>query len=145
MTKKMNMKHTRMAFGLIAMMLPASATFAADPPENPPQHDIQTGDDLSRVCANPAGGAATPAERARLEVCGAYIRGYLGYYSVSRNLTQGKGFCLPQGGIAVEKLRLLYIGVLAKKPEIRDYPAAVDLASILQAAYPCQSAPAKMP
>ena len=62
---------------------------------------------------------------------------------MARNLVQGKGFCLPDGGIAPDKLRQLYIGVLEKKPQIRDYPAAVDLATILQAAYPCKAAPGK--
>jgi hypothetical protein len=140
------MKQMCMVLGFIGLVLPATAVFAADTPAGQPQYDIQTGDDLHRACANPAGATVTAAEHDRLLVCGAYIRGYLGYYSVSRNLTQGKGFCLPDGGVAAEKLRLLYIGVLDKKPEIRDYPAAVDLASILQAAYPCQATPpAKKP
>jgi len=106
-------------------------------------YDIQTGDDLNKVCVNPAGKEPTAAERERLLVCGSYIRGYLAYYSVARNLTQGKGFCLPDSGVSAEKLRLLYIGVVEKKPEIRDYPAAIDLATILQAAYPCTGKTAK--
>lgn len=139
------MKHFGMVLGLIASVLPATAAIAADTAATRLQYDIQTGDDLNRACSNPAASTVTPTEHERLLVCGAYIRGYLGYYSVSRNLTQGKGFCLPDGGVAAEKLRLLYIGVLAKKPEIRDYPAAVDLASILEAAYPCKAAPASKP
>ena len=139
------MKQICKALGLIGLVLPGAMALAAGAPPSQPQYDIQTGDDLHRSCANPAAGAVTAPERERLLVCGAYIRGYLGYYSVSRNLTQGKGFCLPAGGVAAEKLRLLYIGVLDKKPQIRDYPAAVDLASILEAAYPCRAASAKAP
>jgi hypothetical protein len=131
------MKNRLRAALLGALLLAPSAAFAAAP-----AYDIQTGDDLNKVCANPAG-AVTPADRERLLVCGAYIRGYLGYYSVARNLVQGKGFCLPDGGMAPDMLRQLYIGVLEKKPQIRDYPAAVDLATILQAAYPCKAAPGK--
>ena len=137
------MKQMCMVLGFIGLVLPATAVFAADTPAGQPQYDIQTGDDLHRACANPAGATVTAAEHDRLLVCGAYIRGYLGYYSVARNLVQGKGFCLPDGGMAPDMLRQLYIGVLEKKPQIRDYPAAVDLATILQAAYPCKAAPGK--
>lgn len=122
---------------MCALLTPAGQAVSA------PQYDIRTGDDLNKSCADPSGAVITPAERERLLVCGAYIRGYLAYYSVSRDMTQGKGFCLPDGGVAADKLRLLYIGVLAKKPQIRDYPAAVDLASILQAAYPCKAGAAR--
>jgi hypothetical protein len=124
------------AIGGILMPLATLPAMAEDPT---PQYAIQTGDDLNRVCANPTGKAITATDHDRLLVCGAYIRGYLGYYSISRSLTQGKSFCLPDTGISAEKLRLLFVGVLDKKPEIRDYPAAVDLASILEAAYPCNS------
>jgi hypothetical protein len=134
------MKNQLVTGALCALLLQAHIATAAATPEL--SYDIQTGDDLNRVCASPKG-AVTPADRERLLVCGAYIRGYLGYYSVSRNLIQGKGFCLPDGGIAADTLRQLYVGVLEKKPQIRDYPAAVDLATILQAAYPCKPAPGK--
>lgn len=129
-----------MKSALCALLLQAPAAALAATPG--PSYDIQTGDDLGAVCANPKGDMSS-ADRERLLVCGAYIRGYLGYYSVSRNLIAGKGFCLPDGGIAADKLRLLYIGVLEKKPQIRDYPAAIDLASILQAAYPCKAGSSK--
>lgn len=141
------MKQMSIVLALCGQILPATAAMAANTvtAAGGMQYDIQTGDDLNQACANPAGSTVTTAERDRLLVCGAYIRGYLGYYSVSRSLTQGKGFCLPDGGVAAEKLRLLYIGVLDKKPEIRDYPAAVDLASILEAAYPCKAAAGHTP
>lgn len=139
------MKRMNMILALCGLALSATAPATAQTAAGPSQYEIQTGDDLNKMCANPATGTVTAAERERLIVCGTYIRGYLGYYSVSRNLTQGKGFCLPDAGVETEKLRLLYTGVIEKKPELRDYPAAVDLASILQAAYPCKTDGARAP
>jgi len=102
-------------------------------------YSIATGDDLGRVCANAAGTELTASEKERLLVCGGYIRGYLGHYSTARSLMRQQEFCLPQAGISAEKVRLLYVAVLEKRPQIRDFPAAVDLASILKAAYPCKT------
>ena len=136
------MKYACMILGMCGFVLWAAQGAAA---ATPASYDIRTGDDLNKVCANPAGNAVTAAERERLSVCGAYIRGYLGYYGVARNHGRGMLFCLPAGGVSAEKLRLLYTGVLDKRPQIRDYPAAVDLASILRAAYPCKGAAAPKP
>lgn len=137
------MKIWTMALAICTLLPVAAVAQQASSASSTAHYDIQTGDDLNRVCANAAGKTSTAAETERLLVCGSYIRGYLAYYSVARNLTQGKGFCLPDTGVSAEKLRLLYIGVLEKKPEIRDYPAAIDLATILQAAYPCTGKPTK--
>lgn len=134
------MKQIYMVLGFIGLILPTTAVFAADAPASQPQYDIKTGDDLHRACANPASATVTAAERDRLLVCGAYIRGYLGYYSAQRSLGQAQPFCLPPEGVGAEKLRVLYLAVLRRRPRIGDYPAALDFASVLKAAYPCAAA-----
>lgn len=133
------MKSVAFAHALaLAISLPALP--AAAQPAAPPL-TIQTGDDLGRACANPKGAVPTAAEHDRLLLCAGYIRGYLGYYGTLRSLKQAQTFCLPAQGVAAETLRVLYVTVLSKRPQLRDYPAAIDLASVLRAAYPC-AAPA---
>jgi hypothetical protein len=129
----MSMKTMFTGFALCALLLPASAVAAANE-----AYPVATGDDLGRVCANPSGATLSDKERERLLVCGSYIRGYLGYYSAARSLMRNQDYCLPQAGVSAEQVRRLYLAVLEKRPQIRDYPAAVDLASILKAAYPCK-------
>jgi len=101
-------------------------------------HVIATGEDLARACADPAGGVIAPAERERLLVCGSYMRGYLGHYSAQRSRNRTAGYCLPQSGVSPEQIRELYVKVLSQRPALRDYPAAVNLLTILEAAYPCR-------
>jgi hypothetical protein len=106
---------------------------------------IHTGDDLAQLCADPRAAAPTAAEHDRLLTCAGYIRGYLGYYGTLRGLRQTPAFCLPDKGVAAESLRVLYVTGLGKHPQIRDYPAAIDFASVLKAAYPCARTAGRMP
>lgn len=127
------MKKTMLALAMIGLLPCGGASASAD------SYAIATGDDLGQVCANPAAAKLTDKEHERLLVCGAYIRGYLGHYSTARSLLSKAEFCLPQAGVSPEQVRKLYVAVLEKRPQIRDYPAAVDLTSILAAAYPCKA------
>jgi hypothetical protein len=130
--KGSSMKTMLTGLAFCTLLLPAVA-MAADE-----SYPVATGDDLGRVCANPSGATLSDKERERLLVCGSYIRGYLGYYSTARSLMRNQEYCLPQAGVSAEQVRRLYVAVLEKRPQIRDYPAAVDLTSILKAAYPCK-------
>ena len=119
---------------VVGGLVQSSAAIATDQ-----TYSISTGDDLRHVCADASGTTLSAADKQRLMVCGAYIRGYLGHYSVARSLMRHEESCLPQKGVSAEKVRQLYVAVLEKRPQLRDFPAAVDLASILKAAYPCKN------
>ncbi|HEY4342901.1 MAG TPA: Rap1a/Tai family immunity protein [Parvibaculum sp.] len=107
---------------------------------------LQTGSDLQKVCANPANAKTiTPAERERLLICGSYIQGYLAHYGLVRKDLKTQTFCLPASGTSGEKVRVLFLALLQQKPQIRDLPASVDLATSLAWGYSCKktAAPAK--
>ena len=101
---------------------------------------LETGADLQLVCDNPANAAAiSPAEAERLQICGAYIRGFLGYYSLVREKTKEPAFCLTAEGVSAEKVRVTFLELLGKRPQFRDLPVSVDLASSMAWAFPCKN------
>ncbi|ABS61704.1 hypothetical protein Plav_0081 [Parvibaculum lavamentivorans DS-1] len=102
------------------------------------RYALQTGADLAAVCANPANAeSVTEAERQRLNVCGAYIQGFLGHYAVARREIGKPVFCLPAGGVSAENVRQLFLALLEQRPQIRDLPANLDLATSLAWGYSC--------
>lgn len=102
-------------------------------------NSLQTGSDVAQACANPADvNAITDAERQRLQVCGAYINGFLAHYSFVRRQVEKPSFCLPEGGVNGERVRRVYLALLKQKPELRDMPASLDMATSLAWAYPCK-------
>jgi len=104
---------------------------------------LQTGADLQTVCANPQNAKAiTSAERERLLICGSYIQGFLAHYSLVRKDLKKQSFCLPTTGTSGEKVRVLFLALLQQKPQIRDMPASVDLATSLAWGYSCDKASA---
>lgn len=103
-----------------------------------PAHSIQTGADLAEVCSTPAdSGNISDGERQRLNVCGAYIQGFLGHYAVARRNMSKPDFCLPAEGIAADRVRLLLLALLEQRPQIRDLPANLNLATSLAWGYSC--------
>jgi hypothetical protein len=107
-------------------------------------HSLQTGADLQTACANPQNvKAITPAERERLLVCGSYIQGFLAHYGLVRKELKTQSFCLPPSGVSGEKVRVLFLALLQQKPQIRDMPASVDLATSLAWGYSCKKTAAK--
>lgn len=103
---------------------------------------LQTGADLQTVCANPQNvKAITAAERERLLICGSYIQGFLAHYSLVRKDLKTQSFCLPAAGTSGEKVRVLFLALLQQKPQIRDMPASVDLATSLAWGYSCDKTP----
>lgn len=99
---------------------------------------LQTGADLQLVCENPVNAASiSPAEAERLQICGAYIHGFLGYYSLVREKTKEPAFCLTAEGVSAEKVRVTFLELLGKRPQFRDLPVSVDLASSMAWAFPC--------
>lgn len=122
----------------IASVVGAAMAFAA-PVEAAPAYSLQTGADLAAVCENPADAKAlTSDERQRLGVCGAYIQGFLGHYSVSRRNMSKLDFCLPAEGVSAENVRVLFLALLEQRPQIRDLPTNLDLATSLAWGYPCK-------
>lgn len=100
---------------------------------------LQTGSDLERVCASPVDSKAIDAaERERLLVCGSYIQGFLGHYGVTRSTAATSPFCLPASGVSGEQVRKLFLALLQQKPQIRDMPASVDLATSLAWGFSCE-------
>ncbi|MEQ8327491.1 MAG: hypothetical protein RIE84_01820, partial [Parvibaculum sp.] len=74
----------------------AAAIAFTGPAMAAPTYSLQTGADLAAVCSNPGdANALTEEERQRLGICGAYIQGFLGHYSVSRRNMSKLDFCLP--------------------------------------------------
>ena len=114
--------------------LPTSGAKAA------PLSSLQTGSDLAEACANPADvKAITNDERQRLQICGAYINGFLAHYSFVRRQLDKPSFCLPESGVNGERVRQVYLALLKQKPELRDMPASLDMATSLAWAYPCKN------
>ena len=112
---------------------PASGAAAA------PLRSLQTGSDLAEACASPANAKAiTDEESQRLQVCGAYINGFLAHYSFVRRQLDKPSFCLPDGGVNGERVRQVYLALLKQKPELQDMPASLDMATSLAWAYPCK-------
>lgn len=100
---------------------------------------LQTGADLANVCATPADvNSITAEERQRLAICGAYIQGFLGHYAVARQSMKEPTFCLPAEGVSAEKVRQLFLALLEQRPQIRDLPANLDLATSLTWGFSCQ-------
>lgn len=103
-----------------------------------PHYFLQTGADLEQVCANPVDAHdIQPTERERLLVCGSYIQGYLSHYALVRGELAKAPFCLPQTGVSGEQVRVLLVTLLQRKPQIRDLPASVDLATSIAWGYGC--------
>ena len=103
-----------------------------------PLTSLQTGSDVAEACANPADAKAiTDQESQRLQICGAYINGYLAHYGFVRRQIEKPPFCLPESGVSGERIRQVYLALLLQKPELRDMPASLDMATSLAWAYPC--------
>lgn len=131
----------KLAYGIAAAVLASVLTLGSAEAE---QHFyLQTGADLQMVCANPLNAKAiTAAERERLLICGSYIQGFLAHYSLVRKDLKTQSFCLPTTGTSGEKVRVLFLALLQQKPQIRDMPASVDLATSLAWGYSCDKTPA---
>jgi len=106
----------------------------------PSQHyRFQSGADLMASCADPAdAGKITREERERLLICGSYIQGFLANYSLTRQSVSKPLFCLPEQGISPEQTRRLLVALMKQKPQIRDMPANLNLATSLAWGFPCQ-------
>lgn len=119
--------------------LVATAIALAAPAKAATSYSLQTGADLAQVCSNPASAdAITDDERARLGICGAYIQGFLGHYAVARRSMEKPAFCLPSTGVSAENVRQLFLALLEQRPQIRDLPANIDLATSLAWGYSCE-------
>lgn len=128
---------------IFAASMAVAALWVAGPAEAR-TYSVQTGADLAEVCATPANtNAITDAERQRLNVCGAYIQGFLGHYAVARRHMSTADFCLPAEGVAAEQVRQLFLALLEQKPQIRDLPASIDLATSLAWGYACDGKAAR--
>ncbi|MBX3445792.1 MAG: hypothetical protein KF765_03475 [Parvibaculaceae bacterium] len=124
--------------------LAAAALFLASPAEAARSYSIQTGADLAEVCATPADtNAISDEERHRLNVCGSYIQGFLGHYAVARRQMSKPDFCLPPEGVSADRVRVLFLALLEQKPQIRDLPANIDLATSLAWGYSCNGSAAQ--
>lgn len=131
------MKRTYKIFAAVVFSL-ATAGLAQASTEPGQRYFLQTGSDLERVCANPVNAKAIDTvERERLLVCGSYIQGFLGHYGLSRSESAKSSFCLPPSGVSGEQVRVLFLALLQQKPQIRDLPASVDLATSLAWGYSC--------
>lgn len=115
------------------------AAFAFTQPAAANSFSLQTGADLANVCGSPADvNSITAEERQRLAICGAYIQGFLGHYAVARQSMKDPTFCLPAEGVSAEKVRQLFLALLEQRPQIRDLPANLDLATSLTWGFSCQ-------
>lgn len=99
---------------------------------------FQSGADLLTSCADPADASKiTPQERERLLICGSYIQGFLANYSLARDSVSNPIFCLPEQGVSPEQSRRLLIELIRQKPQIRDLPANLNMATSLAWGFPC--------
>jgi len=122
----------------------AAAIAFTGPAMAAPTYSLQTGADLAAVCSNPGdANALTEEERQRLGICGAYIQGFLGHYSVSRRNMSKLDFCLPAEGVSAENVRVLFLALLEQRPQIRDLPANLDLATSRAWGYSCDKGSAE--
>lgn len=122
-----------------AGILAATLAFA-HPAKAEGSYSLQTGADLAEVCGNPADTKSlTGEERQRLALCGAYIQGFLGHYAIARREMSQPSFCLPATGVSAEKVRQLFLALLEQRPQIRDLPANLDLATSLTWGYSCEN------
>lgn len=116
-----------------------AALLVAHPAVAAETYSLQTGADLARVCENPSNTQSLNDEdRQRLAICGSYIQGFLGHYAISRRSMSEPGFCLPAEGVSAENVRRLFLALLEQRPQIRDLPANLDLATSLAWGYSCQ-------
>ena len=100
---------------------------------------LQTGADLQAVCATPKDVAnISDEDKERLQICGAYIQGFLGHYSLVRQQIEKPAFCLGTKGVSAEAVRQRFLELLGQRPQFRDLPISVDLASSIAWAFPCQ-------
>lgn len=128
--------HHVLAAGALAVLATTQARAALDQEQQ--RYFLQTGSDLQRVCYNPRDvHNVDAAERERLLVCGSYIQGFLGHYGLVRRDLGTPSFCLPTSGVNGEQVRILFLDLLQRKPQIRDMPASVDLATSLAWGYSC--------
>ena len=126
---------------LIAGLFVCASTAAlASTTAAPSSSHAQTGADLYKLCETPQNtDNLSQGDRERLRACGSYIQGFLGHYSLARGQMKTPTFCLPGTGTSPEQVRVLFVSLIQKKPEIRDLPASVDLATSLAWGYPCKS------
>jgi len=123
----------------LAMLTACVAGATASQANATTRFPLQTGADLQFVCENPANGSSlSESEVERLQICGAYIRGFLGYYSLVREKFKEPAFCLTAEGVSAEKVRVTFLELLGQRPQFRDLPISVDLASSLAWAFPCK-------
>lgn len=128
--------HHVIAAGVLAVFGASPAMASIEPSQQ--HYYLQTGSDLQKACANPQDAHNIDAgERERLLVCGSYIQGFLGHYGLVRRDLGTASFCLPQTGVSGEQVRVLFLNLLQQKPQIRDLPASVDLATSLAWGYAC--------
>jgi hypothetical protein len=128
--------HRFLAAGTLALLGATPAIASADPAQQ--HYYLQTGSDLQKACANPQDAHnIDTGERERLLVCGSYIQGFLGHYGLVRRELGAASFCLPPSGVSGEQVRVLFLNLLQQKPQIRDLPASVDLATSLAWGYSC--------
>jgi hypothetical protein len=128
--------HHILAVGTLAVFGTAQAMASTEPAQQ--HYYLQTGSDLQKACANPQDAHnIDTSERERLLVCGSYIQGFLGHYGLVRRDLGAASFCLPQTGVSGEQVRVLFLNLLQQKPQIRDLPASVDLATSLAWGYSC--------
>lgn len=121
------------ASALVAALISLQPAHAAE------TYSLQTGADLARVCGTPSDTQSLNDEdRQRLAICGSYIQGFLGHYAIARRSMKEPGFCLPAEGVSAENVRQLFLALLEQRPQIRDLPANLDLATSLAWGYSCQ-------
>jgi len=117
----------------------ATAFVGTTPARAAGTYSLQTGADLAAVCGNPVDAQSlTGEERQRLAICGAYIQGFLAHSAIARPAMNEATFCLPATGVSAEQVRQLFLALLEQRPQIRDLPASLDLATSLTWGYSCQ-------
>jgi hypothetical protein len=118
---------------LVAVLMYSWPAVAAE------SYSLRTGADLARVCESPSDAQSLNEEdRQRLAICGSYIQGFLGHYAVARKSMNEPSFCLPAEGVSAENVRKLFLALLEQRPQIRDLPANLDLATSLAWGYSCR-------
>lgn len=130
---------SRMSRRISATCVLAVALISFQPAIAVETYSLQTGADLARVCGAPSDAKSlSDEERQRLAICGSYIQGFLGHYAIARRSMNEPGFCLPAEGVSAENVRQLFLALLEQRPQIRDLPANLDLATSLAWGYSCQ-------
>lgn len=113
-------------------------TYAVSAAPQKTSYAAKTGEDLARICADPVDARKmTAAERERLLVCGSYIQGFMAFYGLERQRQPKPLFCLPSAGVSGETVRKTFLALGGKRPQVRDMPASVALATALAWVHPC--------